>query len=78
MLKEKAVEGLEQIHTCDIVHEDPAMQNLRVEIEDGKISHAWFIDFGKAWLTYSDENKVHSKTMWELMLQELIDQSSDH
>ena len=77
-LKEHALKGLNQIHACGIVHEDPAIRNLRVEIEGGQISHVWFIDFGMAWKTLYDEKKAQSKASWEGMLQHFIDQSSEN
>ena len=63
MLKERALEGLERIYAYDIVHEDSDKASIHVEMEDGKISHLWFIDFDIVWKKFRDEKKAQSKAI---------------
>ena len=42
---QSALQGLEQIHACNIVHCDIVLRNLRAESIDGRM-HVWWLDFG--------------------------------
>eukprot|EP00172_Hildenbrandia_rubra_P002083 Plantae.Rhodophyta-Hildenbrandia_rubra.ctg27409.p1 GENE.Plantae.Rhodophyta-Hildenbrandia_rubra.ctg27409~~Plantae.Rhodophyta-Hildenbrandia_rubra.ctg27409.p1 ORF type:complete len:541 (+),score=83.74 Plantae.Rhodophyta-Hildenbrandia_rubra.ctg27409:1803-3425(+) len=49
ILKEKAKEALGRIHDCNVIHGDPRLENIVVEMRHGKISRLWWIDFGMAY-----------------------------
>lgn len=55
-IRRKALEGLDSILACDVVHMDAKFNNIRVEKVSWRF-RVWWIDFGLAEKAERDEDK---------------------